>query len=103
MPTIEKAIELVRDAFSAWKEEYYCSGEDWTEENEARDLAIDALKKQDPMIPDVWGDGYADGEPVIDMWNCPSCGTTYEIEGEQHDYCPNCGQKIDWNTRDFDI
>ena len=58
--------------------------------------ALKALKKQVPEVPDVYGDGYADGEPVYDTWDCPSCGASYEIEGEQHEYCPHCGQRINW-------
>ncbi len=67
--------------------------------SEALCEAVKALEKQVPMIPDVWGDGYADGSLVYDTWECPSCGAIYEIEGEQHDYCPHCGQKIDWSER----
>lgn len=62
------------------------------------DRITNALRKQEPMVPDVYGDGYADGAPVYDTWECPSCGATYEIEGQQYDFCPNCGQKIDWNA-----
>ncbi len=30
------------------------------------------------------------------MYDCPGCGESYEIDGEKYDYCPNCGQAIDW-------
>lgn len=95
MATIKEAIDLVRTAFGAWENEY-ARRNGRTEMRKARDLAVDALKKQDPMVPDVYGDGYADGLPVYDMWDCPACGTSYEIEGEQHEYCPHCGQRINW-------
>ena len=45
------------------------------------------------------GDGYADGEIVIDVWYCSECG--YCIVGGTDDpnilpnYCPNCGAKMD--------
>ena len=80
----EEAIELTTSAFSAWEGECE-TGDDWSKEHEARDLAINALRKQIPELPNIWGDGYADGEPVYDMWDCPYCGKTYEIEGEQYD------------------
>ena len=41
------------------------------------------------------GDGYADGEIVIDVWYCSECG--YCIDNGTDDpnilpnYCPNCG------------
>lgn len=56
-----------------------------------------AVDKQIPTKPVLWGDGYANGELVIDSWDCPECGTTYEIEYDRYDYCPNCGQAIDWS------
>ena len=61
-------------------------------------LVETALNKRVPMTPDIYGDGYADGELVLDMWRCPSCGTSFEIEYEKHDYCPVCGQAIDWSN-----
>ena len=59
------------------------------------DAAIEALEKQIPKTPDIEGDGYADGEMVYDTWICPNCGKDYEIECDNYDYCPNCGQAID--------
>lgn len=97
----EEAIELTTSAFSAWEGECE-TGDDWSKEHEARDLAINALRKQIPELPNIWGDGYADGEPVYDMWDCPYCGKTYEIEGEQYDFCPACGQRINWQLPDGD-
>ena len=44
------------------------------------------------------GDGYADGEIVIDVWYCSECG--YCIDDGTDDpnilpnYCPNCGTKM---------
>lgn len=45
------------------------------------------------------GDGYADGEIVIDVWYCSECGHCID-EGidDPHilpNYCPNCGAKMD--------
>lgn len=64
---------------------------------DAKQLAIKALEKQIPQPPDFWGDGYSDGELVYDMWDCPGCGESYEVECDKYDYCPKCGQAIDWN------
>ena len=42
-------------------------------------------------------DGYADGYPVYDLWECSECGE--EVRGEDvpdtHLYCPNCGARMD--------
>lgn len=41
-------------------------------------------------------DGYADGCPVYDLWECSCCRDEYESEGDPppYNYCPNCGAKM---------
>lgn len=57
----------------------------------------EAMEKQKPKTPDIWGDGCdKKGNIIYDMYDCPNCGKSYEIEGEKYDYCPSCGQAIDW-------
>lgn len=61
----------------------------------------EAVEKQKAKKATYDGDGYAtDGTFVWDEWICPRCGTRYEVEYEEHDYCPNCGQHIDWSEED---
>lgn len=67
---------------------------------EAFDLACDALKRRTPLEPEVYGDGYADGKMVYDMWKCPNCGKSYELDNDEYNYCPCCGQAIDWSEDD---
>ena len=63
---------------------------------EALDMAVVALEKQTPKKPDVEGDGYdKDGNMIYDTWTCPCCGSRYEVEYDDYDYCPVCGQKLD--------
>ena len=64
----------------------------------AWDMAIEALEKQIPEMPDYEGDGYADGEPIYDTWVCPSCCRHYEIDYDHYVYCPECGQLISWDS-----
>lgn len=54
-----------------------------------------AVEKQKSKKPDIEGDGYADGYLVYDTWICPNCEKHYEIDYDNYDYCPNCGQHID--------
>lgn len=62
----------------------------------ARNMAIKALEKQIPKKPTYEGDGYApDGTLVYDTWICPCCDKRYEVNYDDYDYCPNCGQKLD--------
>jgi rubredoxin len=59
-------------------------------------LAIDALEKQIPTTPSIEGDGYCpEGHLVYDTWICPNCEAYYEIDYDDYDYCPKCGQAID--------
>ncbi len=61
----------------------------------------EAVEKQVPKIPNTYGDGYDDeGNLIYDMYECPNCGKSYEIDYDRYDYCPECGQKIDWSKED---
>lgn len=67
---------------------------------EALGMAIQALEKQISKKPKYEGDGYADGHLVYDTWICPCCEKSYEVDYDNYDYCPNCGQKLDWSETD---
>lgn len=45
------------------------------------------------------GDGYADGEIVLDVWYCSQCGYCIDDGTDNPDllpkYCPGCGAKMD--------
>lgn len=60
----------------------------------------EAVEKQTAKKPDYEGDGYSDGQLVYDTWICPCCGQHYEVNYDSYDYCPNCGQKLDWSDGD---
>ena len=71
---------------------------DHTKMDDMMRIAIEALEKQLPKKPTYEGDGYApDGTFVYDTWECPNCGECYEVDYDDYDYCPKCGQKIDWS------
>lgn len=58
----------------------------------------EARERQTSERPNIYGDGYDDeGNMIYDMYDCPNCGTTYEVDYEKYDFCPNCGQAIDWS------
>lgn len=63
-------------------------------------VAIVAISKQIPMKPILEADGYADGELVYDTWYCPNCDKSYEVDYDSYDFCPNCGQAIDWSDEE---
>lgn len=53
-------------------------------------LAISTLEKQTPKKP-----SFQDSE----IFECPSCEWKRSIGGKQN-YCPTCGQAIDWRNED---
>lgn len=56
------------------------------------------IEKQTPKKPNLEGDGYDDkGQLMYDTWICPNCEEHYELDYEEYDYCPHCGQRIDWS------
>lgn len=70
---------------------------------EAIELAIQALEKQIPQSPDYEGDGYSNGKLVYDTWICPCCEQHYEVDYDNYEYCPHCGQHIDWRNENEEI
>ena len=63
----------------------------------------EALEKQIPKKPNVYGDGYDDlGNMIYDTYDCPNCDTSFELDYEEYDYCPSCGQKFDWSDKNND-
>lgn len=62
-------------------------------EGHIRDLA-----KMVPIRHGYWigleYDGYADGFPVYNLWECSECGNEHKGE-DTPNYCSNCGSKMD--------
>ena len=61
------------------------------------DILKELVEKETPKKPYYEGDGYSDGELVYDTWICPNCGKSYEVDYEEYERCPHCGQKIEWS------
>ena len=98
---VREAIELIKSKIHILEKlENYGSA---IEERKKKHIglyntAIEALEKQLPKKPNFEGDGYApNGTFVYDTWECPNCGECYEVDYDDYDYCPKCGQKIDWS------
>ena len=60
----------------------------------------EALEKQIPKNPRFEDYGYVNGELVYDPWVCPSCNEEYESDYDYYKYCPECGQKLDWEVKE---
>ncbi|WP_300628691.1 hypothetical protein [uncultured Thomasclavelia sp.] len=71
-------------------------------EKEAVEILQELVDKATPTKPSYWGDGYDyEGNIIYDMYDCPKCGESYEIDYEKYKYCPNCGQAIDWSDKEW--
>lgn len=54
-----------------------------------------SVEKQTPIEADYEGDNCGEnGDSIYDTWICPTCGEKYEIDFDDYDYCPNCGQRV---------
>lgn len=63
----------------------------------------EARERQQAKKPTYDGDGYApDGSFVWDEWLCPHCKSRFEVDYEQYDFCPRCGQAIGWKEENDD-
>ena len=58
------------------------------------DQIVELKERDTAKEPQFEGDGYADGEMVYDEWICPNCGEYYEVDYDDYDFCPKCGQRI---------
>lgn len=57
-----------------------------------------ALKKQVAKIPEYEGDGYDDsGNLIYDTACCPYCCHKFEVDYDTPNFCPECGQALDWS------
>lgn len=71
------------------------------------------IKKEDrdnPLLLNLVSAGYnSDGEFVY-IAKCPNCGRTIDVYSEKqykyyeehYNYCPTCGQRLDWSYVDDD-
>ena len=60
-------------------------------------IAISALEKQVPKKPHKIHDVDENGYPYY-AYVCDECGNV--IDEYEDDFCPNCGQAIDWSDYD---
>ena len=83
--TIKRAIKILDNAKHLFH--FSCAEID---QNIAMDMAIAALKKQEPAAPLPEND-YGNGK-------CPSCGAVFLDKSTN--FCGNCGQALKWGDRE---
>ena len=88
---VEKNARLIAQIldFDAEGMEY-----DWYEQH--IDLLAKNLEPKRGEWVGVEYDGYADGNPVYDLWECSVCGEEHNGEADTlPNFCPNCGAKME--------
>ncbi len=69
-----------------------CQGTGCTPKKDIKKL----VDKATPKKPFYEADGYDEnGELIYDTWICPNCNHYYEVDYDDYDYCPNCGQRLE--------
>ena len=66
---------------------------------ESFEIAVEAMKKQMPMKPVIeqGAPSYYGGSGICrEYCACPKCGEAVGRGDDRANYCPECGQKIDW-------
>lgn len=67
---------------------------DYEEAEPDPEKVAELAERDTAKMPEYEGDGYADGEIVYDIWICPNCEEEYEVDYDDYNFCPNCGQRI---------
>lgn len=113
--TREEAIAIVKSAFSAWESEFRTPNDDWSEEHEALDMAIEALQNPPISQRSMYQLGYIQGQEDTlkngpeGEWirtgrtniyggievQCSNCGDGVMVQHlEDEWYCRHCGAKM---------
>ena len=99
--TTEKAIYQLTDLIK--DRESFCHRDDFDDvflqDIEACKMGIQALEKR---IPKKVKKEFATVGGCITCFEttvCPSCGENFEETG-YYDFCPDCGQALDWSDED---
>lgn len=75
-------------------------------DNELNDFILfkELVDRATPKKPLLRKDGYDDESEICNIWNCSNCSKTFVIEDDTNkcNYCPNCGQRIDWSKDETD-
>ena len=78
---------------------FFCKLHEYEKSGLEPNEVMDLKERQKPKAPDIWGDGCDnEGNVIYDMYDCPNCGKSYEIDYHDYKHCPECGQAIDMSN-----
>lgn len=58
---------------------------------------LQLIERDTPRTPEyvAFGDD-EEGKPVYDTAYCPNCHHEFETDYDESNFCPDCGQRLDW-------
>ena len=71
---------------------------EWISPDKCLDCASSELAPNRPIHPRMCKDGYSEGRIIWDVY-CPIC--SYDFGDKHMNFCPRCGQVIDWNKENI--
>ena len=95
----KEAIQQVENAFDAWESEWKVSGDDWSYEHEARDMAIEALKRDDPEVEFQKRLEHTTvcGYPFKELMVFADACRKYNVsESDMHEFCLNAESALQY-------
>lgn len=98
MNKYQEALEyLTEEAYSNYFRKYVQTSKEKVFLFKSAKALQELVDRATPKKPDYWGDGIEtdDGSTPFDHWDCPHCH--HDLNYEEHIFCPNCGQAIDWS------
>lgn len=92
----ERGEHVMKTLFDELDEGYLgmCQLKDYEDTGLTPPEIMDLKERDTAKAPVLKSDGDWDGEPVYDTWICPNCEEEYEVDFDDYDFCPNCGQRI---------
>ena len=94
--TESEALELFKERLTLIKEHYAGEVKDY---EEALEIGIQALEKQIPKKPIIKHINTSEDATEIE-YTCSACGTNYVELTPCEEFCPYCGNKIDWSDEE---
>lgn len=89
MNRYQDALNRIVDDDYEFYNDYYEEDKAVAKERDIETLQelVDKATPQKPSIED-------------DTWYCPDCEAEYELDYHEYEYCPKCGQPLDWSEEE---
>lgn len=80
----EAVLDVLEKEGHKWGNDY----RDWVD-------AIEEIKKLPPVNPQEPKTGHWIRMKAYEKWECSECSTVFRFTFKEHNYCPNCGARME--------